>query len=205
MSFALSVFDVFAYGIPGSLYLGVILYGLWRAGLGDVLASVLANEVLAILAVAGASYLLGHATYGIGRWISRRFEVTAGTLARARAMMLDRIPRDRGRSFLERDPSLLLAGLQLKHPDAAAEVSRLRASGVMLRNCAPAFLLIVVAAMEETILGSYRWQAAAIAGIAIGLAVSCALRGAELSTWAFMKTFELAYWGVPVRKREAAE
>jgi len=196
VNLALSVFDVFAHAIPGSLYLGLTFYALWRMRMTEVILALSISGAVTAVVLAFASYLLGHATYGAGRWISR-VSRTSARPDRVRAEMRKRSPDARDRHFMDRDPFELLARLELEHPTAAAEVSRLRASSLMLRSCTPALLLIFVMSVVEAALGSSGWRCAGIATLAVILAVACARRGRVLADWAHMKTLELAYWAIP--------
>ena len=60
MSFTLSVFDLFANAIPGSLYLAVFVYVSDRLGWIDPTATQRLNTTVLLFGAALASYLLGH-------------------------------------------------------------------------------------------------------------------------------------------------
>jgi hypothetical protein len=63
MNLTLSVFDLFAYAIPGSLYLSVLVYLLNRNGWVDLSAATNLNTAVLLVSAALASYLAGHITY----------------------------------------------------------------------------------------------------------------------------------------------
>jgi len=71
MSFTLSIFDLFAYTIPGSLYLAVLAYVSDRLGWVALGSTQKLNTTVLLVGAALASYLLGHITYRLGQFIDR--------------------------------------------------------------------------------------------------------------------------------------
>ena len=91
--------------------------------------------------------------------------------------------------------------MQPHDTDVAAEVTRLRAAGLMLRNSAPPVMPGFVAAIGELIL---RRNPVLAAGSAVPLAVgssSLIIQGRRFGHWASLKTLELCLWLPDVDER----
>jgi hypothetical protein len=192
MSLALGVFDLFTYTAPGAVYLAVLLFVGREAGLApDPLAST--NTTLLLVAGLLASYLLGHATYRLGSvldFLTRRSaewtEIQQRFVARTRS--------PRARDLVRLDPVILLSAAEVLAKDAALEISRLRAVGLMLRNVAPALLIAAVVAVVEASTGNHPWPSAGCAVLLVAAAVGLFTQGFRLRSWAVYKTYELCYW-----------
>jgi hypothetical protein len=72
MNFTLNIFDLFAYTIPGSLYLVVLLYISDRLDWLDLRGAENLNTAVLLIGAALASYLLVFRGYAVeSRWLSR--------------------------------------------------------------------------------------------------------------------------------------
>jgi len=111
-----------------------------------------------------------------------------------RKEFLNRVPAARGRAFVRADPSLLLGALQLRDKDVAAEITRLRATGLMLRNSAPALVLGFATALVEIFASGHPAPATAAGALFAAGAVALVVQGRRLGYWASLKTLELAFW-----------
>ncbi|OHV31347.1 MULTISPECIES: hypothetical protein [Pseudofrankia] len=194
MNLSLGVFDVFAYSTPGSLYLALLLYVLDRASWVDLGQVGDLNSTLLIAGGIIASYLLGQLTYAPRRFLGRRMPRWLGRGRSARREFLDRFPAAQSMAFVQVDPALVFAAIEVKAPDSAVEISRLRASGIALRNAGLAFLLSAGVAAVELIVGSERGLAAFCVGAFLVSFVGATRVGHELSRWAALKTLEVAFW-----------
>ena len=86
------------------------------------------------------------------------------------------------------DPHTLLAALEADDSEAAAEVSRLRATGLMLSRSVPALALGVVTALVETATGSLPLFAG-LTGLVVALvAAGCLYQWAAFRRWAIIRT-----------------
>ena len=152
MALILGVFDLLAYAVPGSLYLATFAYVSHRAGWID------APSLLGLPVTAAAHRRGGRRVPDRGRPPSPAREPRRS----AQPLRFDRDCRRRpGRSssgrnaiaaprrFLQLDPFTLLAALEVDDSEAAAEVSRLRATGLMLSRSVPALALGAVTALVE--------------------------------------------------------
>jgi hypothetical protein len=89
---------------------------------------------------------------------------------------------------------LLLSRLQLTHRDAAAEVSRFRATGLMLRNATVPTACALLIALTEIVTGPRPAVAAAFAVLFALMTVGFARFGAQMRYWANTKTYQFALW-----------
>jgi hypothetical protein len=193
VSFTLGVYDLFAYAIPGSLYATLLYYVAARA---DWLPrdGVDANSFAVLVAALVASYLIGHLTYGLSRTMARAIPKRLHSYAEARRVFVARTPDAAGRGFVEADVGLLRAAVELSRPEASTEVSRLQATGLMLRGSSPALLLGAMVALVEVLTGPEPLAAACAALLLAAASVAAVLGGWRLSLWANLRLLELCYW-----------
>jgi hypothetical protein len=200
MNLTLSIFDLFAYAIPGSLYLSVLAYVLNRTGWLDFSATSNLNTTVLLVTAAIASYLAGHITYELGRALNFRLPRWEGAMSSIRETFLARVPPEPGRVIVQAHPSILLAAAEIRAKEAAVEISRLRAGGLMLQNSVPALLLAFVIALFEAIAGN-RKLFAVYCSVLLLLAVFAAIfHGRRLQQWTISKTWEIAYWVVSIEE-----
>jgi hypothetical protein len=199
--FTLGIFDLFAYAIPGSLQLCLLCYLADRSHLIDVRVVLQAPSGFTFVGLALLSYLLGHLTYALGGLLDRvippRYRRGASsdkTRSEGRHAFVHRNPGARGRAFVEADAHLLLAAVELTAREAAAEISRLRASGLMLRNTSVPLAFGALVGISESVFARARGPALAVAAGLTLASVLAVRRGAHLRGWALSKTLELSYW-----------
>jgi hypothetical protein len=198
VTFALGVFDLFTYLVPGSLYLA--LGGYLTVRLGWVDPAVFASPGLALVVAALLlGYLLGYLAYPVG-------ELANKLVPRQRRRnpieeFRRRVPSAANRDYLTADRFLLLAGVQLHDRDAAADVNRTRATGLMLRNSAPPVLLGGVVALVTVVVGPNRLFAACCAVLLAAAAPALVAQARRLAHMASMKTLELSFWLPDVDER----
>jgi GH25 family lysozyme M1 (1,4-beta-N-acetylmuramidase) len=192
MTFAVGLFDVFAYTVPGALYLALLAYVAGRLHWLDVAAVTRGPAALVVAGALVAAYLLGYLAYPVGarfsRWLPRRKRRDA------RAEFLRRNPSADGRAFVAADTFLLHAALQIRQPDAATEVSRTRSTGLMVRNASPAMALGFGVAAVELFAGPKPWFAAASAVLCGAACPVLIVQHRMIAHWAKLKTLELAFW-----------
>ncbi|MGY1609454.1 MULTISPECIES: hypothetical protein [unclassified Geodermatophilus] len=211
MAFILGVFDLLAYAIPGSLYLTTFAYVAHRAGWIDVPSLLGVPSVLLLVGVAVLAFLVGVASSPLGSWIDRlNPSGSIGLPQGAREEFLRRNPVAASRRFLHLDPFTLLAALEADDSEAAAEVSRLRATGQMLSRSVPALVLGAVTACVEIATGELRLFAGLTALVLALVAAGCLYQSAVFRRWAVVRTYELSYWndtldaGLPDREQDSA-
>ncbi|WP_340681549.1 hypothetical protein LCL61_22655 [Amycolatopsis coloradensis] len=202
MNFAIGVFDLFAYTIPGALYvaffgyLGTKLHILTAASIGGV------PTVVLVVVIVLLSFLLGYLAYPLGEALERI--VPRRRSRDAAKEFVRRMPAAKDRPFLKENPHLLLCALQLQDKEVAADVSRVRASGLMVRNCAPPLLFGAVAAIVEIFAGKRPFIAAGIAVLLVFASLTLVTQGRKFGLWAGMKTFELCFWLPDIDEKLAA-
>jgi hypothetical protein len=195
MAFILGVFDLLAYALPGSLYLTVFAYASHRAGWIDVPGLLGLPSVLLLIGVAIAAFLVGQASSPLGSTIDRINPFGSIDLpAAAKDEFLRRNAVAAARRFLQLDPFTLLAALEADDNEAAAEVSRLRATGLMLSRSVPPLVLGAVTALVEVFTGELPLFAG-LTGLVLALvAAGCLHQSATFRRWAIIRTYELSYW-----------
>jgi hypothetical protein len=195
MAIILGVFDLLAYAVPGSLYLAVFAYTSHRAGWIDVPSFLGLPSLLLLIGVAIAAFLTGQASYPLGSLVDRINPFGSDDLpGEAREEFLLRNPVAASRRFLQSDPHTLLAALEADDSEAAAEVSRLRATGLMLSRSVPPLVLGAVTALVEVFAGELPLFAG-LTGLALALvAAGCLHQSATFRRWAVIRTYELSFW-----------
>jgi hypothetical protein len=206
MALILGVFDLLAYAIPGSLYLAVFAYASHRAGWIDAPSLLELPTLLLVIAVAVAAFLTGQASSPLGSMIDRINPFGPTDLPEeAKEEFLRRNATAAPRRFLQSDPFTLLAALEANDNEAAAEVSRLRATGLMLSRSVPPLALGVVTALVETFTGRLPLFAG-LTGLVLALvAVGCLHQSVTFHKWAIIRTYELSYWNDDMDARLADE
>jgi hypothetical protein len=191
VNIVVGVFDLFTYTVAGGLYLALIGYVANRLDLIELGALNSVNGVLLVIGAVVLSYLCGILAYPLGSLLNR---VVPGRLREPRAEFRRRNPAARDRDFVNADPFLLLAAIQLHDMDAATEVNRLRATGLMSRNAGPALALAAVTALVEVFTSGHPLLAALCAVVFAPAAVLLVVQGRRVGFMASMKTLELSFW-----------
>lgn len=193
MSLSLGVWDVFAYAVPGSLYLTFAAFIAARLGwvaIGPVLHT---PTLLLAGGIAVSSYVLGLVTYPLGA-VADRWLPGASRAAQARAEFAERTPAARDRAFLQADMALLRAAVEIHDKDSSLEISRLGAVRIMIRNCSVPLAAASIACACTAIAGGNR-----ILSVTSSLTMAAAAAAAIWQTrrfrhWWYMKTLETCYW-----------
>lgn len=192
MNIAVGVFDLFAYSVPGSLYLTFLGYLVFRLNLAEPAAVFGLPGALLLVGAILLSYLLGYLAYPLGAVVNRL--VPQRGKRDPRAEFLRRSPAAKDRDYVRADPFLLLAALQLNNLEAGTEVIRLRATGLMLRNGAPPLLVGAIASVVEVFVGPRPLVAAGCAVLFAVTSVVLVTQGRKHGRWASIKTLEMCFW-----------
>ena len=195
MTFALGIYDLFTYSIPGFLYFSVFGYVAVRADWINVSLKDVKDvpSLLLVIGVAIICYLVGHVTIPAGKLVDR-FLYRRWHQEDAVRGFIAAVPGSEGRPYLRHGLQLLQTKVELTNREVAAEISRLRAVGLMLRNCSVPIILGVVCALTELAIGREKGLGAALAVLLAGFAAGAVWQGQLMRHWANLKTFELAYW-----------
>jgi hypothetical protein len=194
MSFTLSVFDLFASAIPGSLYLAVFVYVSGRLGWLDLGLFQQFNTTVVFIGAALASYLIGHITYPLGLFVNRTVPLWRNARPQMQRDFLARVPPPKGQLLVQADPFLLLAAAEVRAREVAVEISRLRSNGIMLRNAVPALIMASAVSLFELLAGSNPSFAASCTVVFLLVAIAALRHGRTVTTWAVSKTMEIAFW-----------
>ncbi|MFG2052878.1 hypothetical protein ACGFI9_02505 [Micromonospora sp. NPDC048930] len=194
MTFSVGIFDLFTYLTPGALYL--TLAGCLAVRLDWVQLEQVQRQP-AVLLLAGSvlfSYVLGGATYGLGRIVDLALPFWRWARFDARRVFEGRLPAAAGSPMLAAPNGLLLAAAELHNREVTAEVTRMRAIGLMLRNVTVPLLLGAVLAGVEAARG--RGGAAMMAaGLALAAtAAGAAWRSVVLRFWAERRMLEICFF-----------
>ncbi|QFG20711.1 hypothetical protein [Actinomadura sp. WMMB 499] len=193
MRVSVGVFDLFAYAIPGALYLafgiyvGVRLDWLQISHLDDPPTIILVGGVIV------ASYLLGQVTYFLGSLLNFAMP-WAGAWTDARNEFARRVPQADGRPYLDAHPTVLQAVIEMRDRETAQEIARFRAVGLMIRNCAFPLFFGAIAGVVEAVAGGSRPAAISCAVLLAAATASALAQSAKLRRWADLKTLETCYW-----------
>jgi len=206
MSLTLSIYDLFAYAIPGSLYLALLAYVGNRLGWVSLEEATSLSTTILLIGATLASYLLGHLTYQLGRFVERALPGSGRTISDGQRGFLAHAPGPQSESLVERDPYFLFNAALIRAKEAALEVSRFRAGALMLRNSVPALILALIVSLIEVVGGEHRLLAGCSAALFLAGAVSALRHSREQATWAVETTYQIAYWMAEAEsvKEEAA-
>jgi hypothetical protein len=219
VSIQLGLFDVFTYTIPGSLYLALIAYVTDRLGWINIASLKTAPDLVLAGALLIASYVAGFVTnpvaeqldHGLRYWLTPMLARRLKPRLRPRMERLlwqfaaidpevvrttfeEQAPCAEGRAYMKADQYLLLALAEANKKDAALEISRFRATGLMLRNCAVPFLLASMVCIGDAASRANLPAALICALLFAGAVPSCIGQGKRLRQWAEMKTLQVCYW-----------
>lgn len=195
MSFVLGVFDVFAAGIPGALYLAVGVYIATHVGLLHMREITSLGTIPFTLVAAVLSFFIGNATEKLGNLVDRILPGAKGREVKEIVEpFLHRCPQAVGRAFVGADTFLLYSRIQLHNQDTAFEIARLRSTGLMLRYSVPPLAAASAIALGEFFFHPQKWQAIIVSLFLGLLAWGALIQGREFARWARWKTLETAFW-----------
>jgi hypothetical protein len=195
VTFALGIFDLFAYSIPGFLYIGFLGFFAYRV---DWIALHLKDvkdvpSLLIVIVLAVSAYIIGHVTWPLGRYVDN-LSYRWWPAADATKVIVERDPSAAKSGYLQYSRFLLQARVEMTNREVASEISRLRAAGLMLRNCIPPLLLAFLYALVELAIGERRLMAGALAVLFLLAALGATTQSRTMQLWSILKTYELSYW-----------
>lgn len=193
MSLTLSIYDLFAYAIPGSLYLALLAYVGDRFGWVSLEGATSLSTTTLLIGAALASYLLGLLTYQLGRFVERALPGSGNTISDGQRGFLAYASGPHAESVVEGDPFFLFTSALIRAKEAALEVSRFRAGALMLRNSVPALILALIVCLIEVVGGEHQLLAGCSAALFLGGAVTALRHSREQARWAVEMTFQIAY------------
>jgi hypothetical protein len=193
VNFALSVYDVFAYAIPGAQYVGVAAYVLLRTGWVRPDDAGISGTALLLIAIL-ASYLLGHATYPLHHLTDRLVPRWRRTEDDARREFAETMPDAAGRPFLTVPRAVLFTAIETRSPEPAVDIKRLAAMSLMCRGSVTPLLLAAAIGLVEIGLGTNPVLGVLAALVFGALAFGALRHGQQAAHWGTKKCLEVAYW-----------
>lgn len=180
---------------PGSLYLALIVFVAEKFSwieigqFKNVPSLVLFGGILIIC------YLLGFVTDPLAAQLDKRMRFWKARYREdTKEIFRTRAPGAVHRVYVKADLYLLLAAAETSQKEAALEISRFRATGLMLRNCSVPFLGACIVSVAEAISGVRPAATILCAAFFAAAVLSCIGQGKRLREWANMKTLDICYW-----------
>jgi len=187
MNVKISVYDFFAYTIPGSLLLFSIAYTLIIFDALPIDVLLFSPSLTQTAVFVGLSYLVGLLFEPIGRvWYSlfrpkNHSEVVLNELR-------NRYPLYNV-NFRGKDWTVLLAYIRRENPDIAAEAERVNATNILLRNTS--FVLIVLAIIELVKFAiQFEFLHLIISALLIIFSIIAGKEAVKFAQWFYLGIFE---------------
>jgi len=193
LSISLGVWDLFAYTVPGSLYLSLGIFIAAKFAWIKPSALIHGSTVLLVIGGLVISYILGHATSPLAHASDLLIPGRPRSKA-ARQEFAGRTPAAAKRPYVQADMALLRAAIEVKEKESALELARIGATWHMMRNCSVALALGSVTSIVCAITGSGT-IAAVVSACVLGAAAAASLRQSRrFRSWWYLKTLETSYW-----------
>jgi hypothetical protein len=184
MSIKISLYDFFAYTIPGAVYLTVaaytaVLFGLMKLDL-NALNSI---SIAAGLFLLGASYVVGMVMDPLANLWHRLFgsrdskRLAMETIRRRHVSVQP--------TFEAGDFIFLLTHLQKDGGEQVSEVERFNVYSLLLRNISFAFIILVVVDLLHYVLIAPSPAALLLSGVVLILALAAGMQGVKFRRWYF--------------------
>lgn len=158
MSVSIGIYDIFAYAIPGFLYLYAFNNILRLLKLPHVEELVAINSTAALGLLFLAAYLAGHLMDFISHRLWVRIWYRGHGEERAYSQFLETKP-GRNVKFDPKQWSLLFSVIRHNDHETAEMIDKLKATSIMLRNVSFGFLLLGSIAILEIFFSMFSWQA----------------------------------------------
>ncbi len=191
MSIRLSLYDFFAYMIPGVFYILITAIGLSTFGLVDIDLSQWTDfSLFTFLILLGLGYVLGQLIDEIAyRWLRLRKGRSRNARQKALASFRQRYPWI-DIDFLPEEWAILLKALQIQTPHLVPEIEQQNALSIMLRNISlglvvTAIMFFLIFILVYTHIGNL-----IIAIIALALSFVAIDRSSLRRHWFYMGIYE---------------
>lgn len=174
MNISLGVWDVFAYTVPGSLYLSLGIFVATKLAWIKPSALIHGPTVLLVIGALVISDILGHATSPLAHASELLIPGRPRSKA-ARQEFVGRTPAAANRPYVQADRALLRAAIEVNEKESALEQARIGAIWHMMRNCSVALALGSVTYIVCAITGSSTITAV-VSACVLGAAAAASLR-----------------------------
>lgn len=188
MTIRASLYDFFAYTIPGVFYLAIGIYGLAIFGLLSVDAQKIADiSLIAAVFVIGAGYVTGMIMDFFAELWHRLFN-PKGRRQPALESLLASNP-DFQPTFQANDWPIVLAHLRGLDSDQATEIDRFNAYGIMLRNISLGLFVLALVNVAYYLVVDSLVTSLVLSGVLVLLSVIAGVKGAEFRLWYYRAIF----------------
>ncbi len=189
MSITLGVYDLFAYMIPGILYLYIanefmILFGFAHIEFQNL------NNIVVTLLVVIIGYLLGQIfDLGANKW--RRWRQPKESILEAIENLKKNFPKSKI-NFLHQDNRFLLSLIRRNHPEVATTIDRNKAISIMLQNISFGMLFYTLLQLISFILNGYSIENLLLAFFALIIALLAKRKSQFYNQWFYNHIYETA-------------
>lgn len=194
MTFAVGIFDLFAYAVPGAFHVAFLAYLASRLNLVDLGRVTSMPAALLVIVIVVLSYVLGHITYELWALVDKVLPGNKGRARLTKERFLARNPQARERAFVDADWALLRIGISVHDKEAAAHIERLMSQALMVRNLTLPLAFGFVAALVELAFSGHRLAAGCSAVVLAAGVAGAYLEGRTLLRWAHLRTLETCFW-----------
>ncbi|MFN0175376.1 MAG: hypothetical protein ACKVU0_12055 [Saprospiraceae bacterium] len=189
MSIRTSIYDFFAYTIPGGLFLLSILGGLELFGLADLWTKIYMSNLVGILIIILCSYVVGHVTSIFNsKWVKLFESRSIPNLAFTEFKVLHpTIQTD----INPNDWQIWFASIRRESMELTLEVDKMMATSYLLRGVSMFLALTCFILLLGVVTGKLVWWFLGLAVIVAILSVIAAKGSIKFNKWFYFMIFEL--------------
>lgn len=158
MSISFGIYDIFAYAIPGFLYLYMFNNILRLSKLPHVEGLAAIDSTAALLLLFLAAYLAGHLMDFLSHRLWVRLWYRGHGEERAYSQFLETKP-GRNVKYEPRQWTLLFSAIRHNDHETAEMIDKFKATSIMLRNVSFGFLLLGALEILRGFVSTFSWQA----------------------------------------------
>jgi hypothetical protein len=189
MSITLGVYDLFAYTVPGILYLYIANEFLILFGLAHIEFQNLDNIVVTILVII-VGYILGQILDLVAKKWRKWGQPRESTLE-----AIEKLKKDHPKceiNFLPHDWPFLLSLIRRYHPEVATSTDRSKAISVMLQNASLGLLFYSLLQLISFLLNDYSIEHLLLALFAFIIALPAKRKSQIYNRWFYDHIYETA-------------
>ena len=189
MSIKVSLYDFFAYTIPGAVYLAVAGYSAFLLGLLNIDLATLNNiSLMTGVFLLGASYITGMVMDTLAEHWHRLFN-PRGTKQRAMTAIRRNHPEMQPQ-FEANSFSFALAHLKKESPEQVSEIERFNVYGLLLRNISLALLTLSMVHFLRCVFIVPAAVTLVFGGIFLLLSLAAGIQGAKFRQWFYEEIYQ---------------
>jgi len=189
MSITVSIYDFFAYTIPGGVYLFAIIYACATFGIVTIDYQSL-NSLSATQITAGAilAYILGLLLDQFAKYWYRLFKPKNVAQAVLDGLKVKHPEVDM--KFRGKDWAVLIAYLRRERADAALDIERLNASHIMLKNVSFGLVILSIIQLAQTIQMNFPVWSLILCAALVVASVIAGRQAAKFNKWFYSANYE---------------